>query len=173
MSPLRTPLLVLLSSCKPLPLSLLSFLCHTALQTLYSSSSTRSELYGWLLRQFPHHPPVLSTHTSMSSLFSPHRPLAATPILWPSPYLSLVFALLFSFSILPASFPNLLFWCYTARCRPRTACTRLAVPRCLDPVHPWPSQRYGLSEDPWCSPTLTVIVLVSPSLLLTVVHIST
>ena len=35
------------------------------------------------------------------------------------------------------------------------------------------SKRYGLSEDPWCSPTLTVIVFVSPTLLLTVVLAST
>ena len=31
------------------------------------------------------------------------------------------------------------------------------------------SKRYELSEDPWCSPTQTVIVLVSPTLLLTFV----
>ena len=43
-----TILLVLLSSCIPFPSSWLSFFCHTALQTLSPSSSTHSELYGWL-----------------------------------------------------------------------------------------------------------------------------
>ena len=39
MSPLRTSLLVLLSPCIPFPSSWLSFFCHTALQTLSSSSN--------------------------------------------------------------------------------------------------------------------------------------
>ena len=101
------------------------------------------------LRQVLHPPPVSSPDTWMSSISSPPRPLAVAP--GPSvrcycnnrssSYRSLVFAILLPFSILLASFPPLLFWCYTARCRPRTACTRVAVPWCLDPVHPWPSQR--------------------------------
>ena len=80
MPPLRTPLLVLLSSCKHFPWSWLSFFCHKALQTLSSSSSTCSELYayGWLLRQVLHPLPVSIPDTWTSPLFSPPRPLAVS-----------------------------------------------------------------------------------------------